>query len=251
MKNNAILIGVVVLLIVLVGGYLALISGPTVSAQGTSEIKVVPDEVSVNINIQTHNDTAKSAQEANKAVSDQLLIELIKLGFDKSELNFANYNIYPEYDYSRNGDSKIIGYVVYQEMVVKTSDVEKVPSIVDAAVRSGALISYINFEISSKKQSEIKAQALNEASRNAKIQAEAIVQGQGKKLGSLVSIQNQEVPIFRPYETYSYGLSAGVAVDKAAMEQNAVEATKAATNLSPQEQTISATVLAEYKISRF
>src|SRR3989339_756282 len=249
MKNNTILIGVVVVLIILIGGYISMSSGPTVSAQGTSQIKVIPDEVSVNINIQTHNDTAKSAQEINKAVSDQLLIELIKLGFDKSGLKFANYNIYPEYDYSYNGDSKIIGYVVYQEMVVKTTDVEKVPSVVDAAVRSGALISYINFEISSKKQSEIKAQALNEASRNAKIQAEAIVQGQGKNLGSLVSIQNQEVPIFRPYLTYSYGLSAGVAVDKAAMEQNAVEATKAATNLSPQEQTISATVSAEYKIS--
>src|SRR3989339_607879 len=225
MKNNTILIGVVVVLIILIGGYISMSSGPTVSAQGTSQIKVIPDEVSVNINIQTHNDTAKSA------------------------LKFANYNIYQEYDYSYNGDSKIIGYVVYQEMVVKTTDVEKVPSVVDAAVRSGALISYINFEISSKKQSEIKAQALNEASRNAKIQAEAIVQGQGKNLGSLVSIQNQEVPIFRPYLTYSYGLSAGVAVDKAAMEQNAVEATKAATNLSPQEQTISATVSAEYKIS--
>ena len=80
-----------------------------------TELEKRPDEVSVNINIETHNTTAQLAQETNKQISDQLLFELVKLGFDRNELKFVNYNAYPEYDYSYyGGTSKIKGYVVYK-----------------------------------------------------------------------------------------------------------------------------------------
>jgi uncharacterized protein YggE len=249
MKNTT-TIAVVVIAIILVVGFIAYSAGPTIAARGTSNIDVVPDEVSVNINIETHNETAQLAQDQNKLISDLLTTELIKAGFDRDELKFANYNVYQEYDYDYRGGSTPKGYVVYQQLVVKTNNTDKVPAIVDAAIYSGALISYIDFQISDKKQSEIKAQALEQASKDAETKASAIAKGQGKSLGRLVSLQNDEMPIFQPYRYFDSGVVSG-AVDKAAMEVNAVSAQKASISLSPTDQTISASVSAQYKLSWF
>ena len=46
----------------------------------------------------------------------------------------------------KNGFSRIPRKSL-EQLVVKTSDVNKVPSIVDAVISSGALVSYINFQV--------------------------------------------------------------------------------------------------------
>ena len=242
-KNNVIWIGIIIVAILIVGGYLVFNAGPVVSAQGTASIKAVPDEVSVNVNIETRNSTAQLAQESNKEISEKLLVELVKLGYDRNELKFVNYYVSPEYDWN-NGNQKLKGYVVSQQLVVKTSDVNRVPSIVDAVINSGALISYINFEVSDAKQAEYKNQALEQASKDAMTKAQSIASGQGKKLGRLVSITNQDYYYPGPVNYYTRDASAGVA------ESNAV-ALKAATNLAPNEQDITASISAQYKLRMF
>ena len=241
-KNNVIWIGIVIIAILAVGVYLVFNAGPVVSAQGTASIKAVPDQVSVNVNIETRNSTAQLAQESNKDISEKLLVELVKLGYDRDELKFVNQNVYPEYDYTNDyRQQKIKGYVVSQQLVIKTSDVNRVPSIVDAVINSGALISYINFEVSDVKQAEYKNQALEQASKDAMTKAQSIADGQGKKLGRLVSITNQDYYYPGPINYYTRDASAGVA------ESNA-GALKAATNLAPNEQDITASISAQYKL---
>ncbi len=241
--NNKVIIGIVIAAILIVGGYLAYNTGPIVSAQGSTNLKVQPDLVSVNINVETRNQSAQQAQEQNKEISEKLLIELIKLGFDKDEFRFVNYNVYPDYEYS-NGQQKSKGFVVYQQLVVKTSDVEKVPGIVDAAINAGALVSYINFELSEEKQDEYKKQALEEASQDAQEKANAIAEGQGKRLGRLVSIGNQEFNYPGPiayYATAENSLGSAAAAD----------ARKAALNIAPQDLEVTASINAQYKLSLF
>lgn len=241
--DNKVVIAIIVAAILVVAGYLAYSGGATVSAQGVSSIKVTPDEVSVNINIETTNLTAQDAQAQNKIISDALLTALIKLGFDRDELKFVNYNVYQQYDWN-NGQQKSTGYTVSQQLVVKTNQTDEVPSIVDAAINSGALVSYIDFEVSDAKQKDIKAQALEEASKDARTKAGAIASGQGKSLGRLVSLQNQDFNYPGPlnYYTKSDSVSAGAAGQ---------EARTAALNISPQEQDISASVVASYKLGFF
>jgi len=249
--KNTIAITAIVVAIVLVVGYIAFNAGPVIGAQGTSTIKVVPDEVSVNINIETHNTTAVLANDENNRISELLLFELVKLGFDQDELKFVNKQTYQEYDYYYTGSTPK-GYVVSQQLVVKTNNTDKVPGIVDAAINSGALVSYIDFQISDKKQSDVKAQALEQASKDAETKAGAIAKGQGKSLGRLVSIQNDEMPRFQPYRYYeATTLAGGGAMDKATMEMNVVSAQRASISLSPNDQTISASVTAQYKLSWF
>lgn len=243
--KNKIIIGIVIVAVLIVGLYVVFNTGPVVSATGSSSIKAMPDEVSVNVNIETRNLTAQDAQEANKIISEKLLAELIKLGYNKEELKFVNFYVSPEYDYSSDyRTQKLKGYVVSQQLVIKTKNVEKVPSIVDSVISSGALISYINFEISEQKQAEYKNKALEQASRDAREKAKAIASGQGKGLGRLVSLKNQEYNYPGPYMYYSKS-------DSVSYAENAAGAQKAAVNLSPNEIEVSATIGAEYRVSLF
>lgn len=259
MKNGKTIgiIAIVIIAILLVGGYLVFSSGPVVAAQGKAVITVIPDVVSININIETRNNTAQLAQDMNKQIRSQLTAQLTTLGFNDSELQFVNYNVYPEYDYSNDyysgypKDSKIKGYVASQQLVVKTKSVDKVPGVIDSAISAGSLVSYINFEISDSKQSEIKRNALEQASQNAKRQAESIAKGQGKKLGALVSIQNMDTPMFQPYNYYSAPVAAGMMMDKATIESTNAQTRSAAISISPQEQTIEAGVTAQYRLGGF
>lgn len=243
--DNKIWIGIVIVAILVVAGYLYFNAGPVVSAQGFASIKAVPDEVSVNVNIETRNLTAQGAQESNKEISEKLLIELVKIGYDRNELKFVNYQVYPEYDYSSDyRQQKIKGYVVSQQLVIKTKDVNKVPSIVDAVIKSGSLVSYINFELSESKQADYKNKALEAASKDAMTKAQSIASGQGKKIGRLVSITNQDYNYPGPLNYYQRDTSASIEMSNAG-------ALKAVTNLAPNEQEITATISAQYKLGMF
>jgi len=239
--DNKIIAGVIIIAILIVGGYLFYTSGPIVSAQGFSSLSVKPDEVSVYMNVETRDNSAQEAKDKNVELTDKLVESLIDLGFKKEEIQLISYNIYPEYDWS-NGDNKIKGYVVSQQIVVKTTDFEKTTSIVDAAVDSGALISYINFEISEEKQSDYKAEALKAAGEDAKKKAEATAAGFDKKLGRLVSVNSEQFN-YGPFVYYDRVL--------AESSGSEISAQKAAVDLAPQNLEVTASVSAQYKLRVF
>jgi uncharacterized protein YggE len=71
---------------------------------------------------------------------------------------------------------------------VTTEDFSNVGNVIDAAVDAGALVSYINFELSVERSNEYKMLVMTNASLDAKQKAEAIASGLGKTVGRLVSI---------------------------------------------------------------
>lgn len=245
MNNKTIVTAIVIVAIVAVAGYLIYNAGPVVSAQGSSTLKVQPDEISVYVTIETRNASAVEAKNANTEISDRVLTELIKLGFDRDEVKFVNYNEYPEYDWS-GGSQKFKGYVVSQQLVVKMSDFDKVSEVIDASTDAGALVSSINFELSDKKQSYYKTQALTEAGQDAKAKAEATAAGVGKRLGRLVSVQSENFD-YRPWNYYSYGGVMTASADNA----EAMKAVSTLASLGPQDQEVSATISVQYKMSLF
>ncbi len=238
--DNKILAGALIIGIVLIAGYLAVnSSGAVVSARGEGVLEATPDEVSVGLNVMTKNLTAQDAKDAHDKIVDDLMIGLLRAGLEKKDIKVVSYNIYPEYDYT-DGRPKQIGFLVQQDFVVETEDFELVPEIVDAGIEAGALISYINFELSEDKQKEFKASALEEASADAKSKAEATANGLGKKLGSLVSVKNEDFY----YGPYPYFAAAEGAKDSAS-------AREAALNLSPRDIEVRASIVVEYKLRAF
>ncbi len=238
------IIGIIALVlgILLVGAYLASSSAPSVTAQGSSVIKVTPDLVTVNVLIETKGADAQIAQDKNSQIRDAVISDLKKLGYTDADIKLGYYNIGPDYEWTTDKQT-LKGYVARQEIIVKTKDFTKVSQIVDSVIDSGALVSYINFEISDSKQSEFKAQALQQASADAKAKAQSTAAGLNKKLGRLVSVQNQDFHYPGPMVKY--------AMEDSSSGGGVAQARDAAANLSPQDIEVTASVVVEYKLRWF
>ena len=241
--DKKIIVGLVVLAILVVG-FSIYNKSPTVSAQGLSSIDVKPDKVSVYISIETRNISASLAKDAHDKISDKVINSLKDIiGLSDDDIELINYNVYPEYDWS-NGKQKEKGFVVTSQIVVKSDNFDLVPKIVDAGIDAGALVSSINFELSPKKQSDYKAQALSEASADARKKAESTASGLGKKLGTLVSVQSEEFYYPGPMPIYARA-------EDVSEVTSITEAKQAAVELKPQDIAVTASVRVEYKLRVF
>ena len=206
----------------------------TVSATGNSQMSVLPDKAIVYLMITTKNASADGARESNALVSQKVMDALKAIGISASDIETENYNINPEYDWSY-GKQTLLGYAANNNIKVSSTDFTNVGKIVDASVSSGALVSYINFDLSNSRQNEYKAQALEAASQDAKAKAEAVASGLGKKLGALVSVSASDYNYF-PYPLYR------------AESAGAADVKQVATNISPQKLEITGTVSVTYAI---
>lgn len=245
MKNakidNSVLITLIIVIGVILVGYVAITSlspnSNTVTGQGTATIKAVPDLVGVYFTVQTNSATSENATAENAKVIDDLITALIKQGFERSEIQTLDFNVYPDYSWA-SGTQKLKGYIATHNIRVElpTSDASKIGNVIDAGVGAGAGISYINFELSQEKQNEYKSEALKLAAADAKTKAEAVAQGLGKNLGNLVSTSTSDFNYY-PWRLYE---SAGVT--------DVASAKTATTNIQPGEQDVSASVTAIFKL---
>lgn len=207
----------------------------TVSATGNSQLTAEPDKVEISILAQSEKDTAEAAKNKISEITDNVIKGLKLIGISEDEISTENYNIYPQYDWT-DGKQRLKGYQASNYIKVKTSKFDLAGKVVDTAVDSGALINYINFELSTQKSNELKTQALAEASKDAKTKAEALASGLDKKLGELVSVSSQDY-FYQPYPLFA--AREGVAM---------AEASKVATNLPEGSIDVTAAVSVVYEI---
>ena len=240
--NNKLIGGGLAVLILLILGYFVYSSQPLVSAQGEASLDVTPDEISVYSYIETKNASLQDAQKANSEIREKAVERLLDMGIDEQDIQFINYQSYPWTEWS-NGKSQNKGFVVSQQIVVKTKSFSKTPRIIDAVIESGALVQTIQLELSQEKQNEYKSEALKLASENAKAKAESIAAGQGRSLGRLVSLKSND---FNYYPHPYYMAKEGVA-----SEDSMVEARQAAASIAPQDLKVSGSVSVEYRLSFF
>ncbi|MEK6891000.1 MAG: SIMPL domain-containing protein [Nanoarchaeota archaeon] len=239
--KNAVLVILVVALLA-IGAYVYTNTGfqrESVTVSGDAEIPINPDYASVYISIETLNDSAQDSKDSNSAISEKVMGELKILGFSDKDIETINYNMYPDYSWENN-QQKLKGYKTVNLLKVKMSDFDKVGNAVDAAADNGALIQSINFELSPENENKAKANAIEAATKDAKLKAEAVAKGSGKRLGRLVSISTSDYRYY-PYMAYEKTMDASVA-------GNAIEARSAITQINPQELKVYANVQAVYAI---
>jgi uncharacterized protein len=250
-KNNAIAItGIVSAAIVLVAlGFLIFgadsgssnIGGNELNVQGQATVKAMPDLVTVYFRAETNASTAQEAKDLNSEITDELITNLVKLGFERDEIVTENFNVYQEYDWTEDEGRIAKGFKATHSIKVEipVDKIDDIGEVVDAGVDAGALISYINFELTQESQNKYKAEAMKLAAEDARVKAEAVAEGFDKKVGKLISVQVNDFGYY-PWNVYS---SSGYDLD-----QDAVMAKEAATNIQPGEREVSATVSAGFKL---
>lgn len=241
-KITLIIVGAIVILAGVLGlGIWALVTpGNDITVTGESNIKATPDLVSVYFNAQTSGNTSKEANDKNSEMVDKIIVALVKQGFERKDIQTEGFNIYEDFDWINNKQvSK--GYKATHQIKIQltTNGSSKIGEVIDAGVDAGAMLDYINFELSKSKENLYEAQALKEAGEDARIKAEAMAAGIGKKVGKLVSISTSNFD-YNPWPLYSN--SGGAMIDEVAM------AKEVTTDIQPGEKDVSAQVSVVFKI---
>jgi len=226
-----IVVSVIILALISVFAYFQAKPSSTLATSGQATIKVMPDLTSIYFNVETNGTTAQEAKDKNAEIVEKVTDSLMGLGFSKDEITTENYNIYP--DYAWENDKQVFkGYRASHSLKIEIPDTkdDKIGSVIDAGVDSGALLSYINFELSTGKQNEYKALALKEATEDARTKAESIASGLGESLGKIVSVSDSS---FDYYPWPIYRAVTGIDVS---------EAKQAVTEIEPGKQEVNARV---------
>jgi len=198
----------------------------TITADGS--VKVVPDAVRMNATVTVIAGTSKEAQAQVSTTSAAVRAALTAAMIDKKDIATQSITVYPEYNYTQEAGSKLIGYRSSQSFAIIIRNAANAGDIVDSVVAAGGDNLQINgvspFVLDSTKAAE-SARAV--AVKNAKSKAASYAKLLGVKLGKVTYIVENYAPASYPVQ---------VALGKAE------DAMSTVVDLGQQDVTVSVTV---------
>jgi uncharacterized protein YggE len=198
----------------------------TITADGS--VKVVPDAVRMNATVTVIAGTSKEAQAQVSTTSAAVRAALTAAEIDKKDIATQSITVYPEYNYTQELGSKLIGYRSSQSFAIIIRNAANAGDIVDSVVAAGGDNLQINgvspFVLDSTKAAE-SARAV--AVKNAKSKAASYAKLLGVKLGKVTYIVENYAPASYPVQ---------VALGKAE------DAMSTVVDLGQQDVTVSVTV---------
>lgn len=208
----------------------------TVSA--SAGVRLVPDKATVTFGVTTQEATAEEAQSKNSEAVKNVMDVLTAHGVEEKSIRTNYYNMYPQYDWSDDGEQRIIGYVVTASLSVQDQNIEELGKLLSACVAAG-INNVENVSFLCSGYDEAYRQALAQAVAASREKAEALAAAAGKRLGEPVTItEGWQDTSARYRKTVN---TAAFSVEEAAMDS-------AGPILQPGETEISANVTVTYRM---
>jgi uncharacterized protein YggE len=172
----------------------------TITADGS--VKVVPDAVRMNATVSIISGTSKEAQAQVSKTSAAVRAALVAAQIEKKDIATQSITVYPEYNYTQEAGSKLIGYRSSQSFAIIIRNAANAGDIVDSVVAAGGDNLQINgvtpFVLDSTKAAE-SARAV--AVKNAKAKAASYAKLLGVKLGKVTFIVENYAPASYPVQS--------------------------------------------------
>lgn len=166
----------------------------TVSSEGT--VKVVPDAVRLNANVSVVAATNSAALAQASASAAAVRAALVANAIAKTEIATQSITVYPEYKYTQESGSVLIGYRGSQSFVVTIKNPANAGAVVDAVVAAGGdnvqVQGVTPFILDTTKST---ASARSVAVKNAKAKATSYVKLLGIKLGKVKYLVENSSPL--------------------------------------------------------
>ncbi|MCA0969522.1 SIMPL domain-containing protein [Halobacillus litoralis] len=132
-------------------------SMPVLWVTGHGSVKVEPDTAEVKLGVVTENESLTLAQQENSEVTKRVIETIQAVGVEASDIQTAEYYIFPEYDY-QDGVQLFRGYRVTHLLNVTIRNIGRVGEVMDAAVSQGAnRVSNVTFDIQNRSEYEQEA----------------------------------------------------------------------------------------------
>ena len=181
----------------------------TITISATGEIDAKPDLATASISVMTEGKDPKTVQDQNTAKINRVTDFIKKIGVKDEDVTTQNYNLYPKYDYT-DGEQRVIGYTLYQTVVLKLRDLGKVGEVMKGVVENGAnTIDSLIFSIDDP--NTLKQEARKKALENAKAKAQELAKVAGLSLGKVKNFSESDIfyPTPMPYALDSRAVGMG------------------------------------------
>lgn len=169
----------------------------TISADGT--VKVAPDAVRINAAVSIVGATSKEAMAAVATSAAAVRTAFLSNGVAPKDIATQSVNIYPEYQYTQDKGSVLIGYRATQSFTVIIRSASTAGVVVDAIVTAGGDNLQLNgvtpFILNASKAT---VSARTAAVKNAKVKAASYASLLGIKLGKVNYLIENSSPISYP-----------------------------------------------------
>jgi len=169
----------------------------TVNSEGS--VKVTPDAVRLNANVSVVAGSNKDALAKTSNSAAAVRAALSKSGIAKGDIATASITVYPEYNYTQDKGSVLVGYRGSQSFVVTIKNAENAGAVVDAVVAAGGddlqIQGVTPFILDSSNATE---SARANAVKNAKAKATSYAKLLGAKLGRVNYLVENSSPISYP-----------------------------------------------------
>lgn len=107
----------------------------TLKVSGSDTLSAAPDQATITLGVITEDKDPQKAQQANSQAIANVIASLKSAGIPEEQLKTSDYRIDPQYDYI-DGKELFKNYKVQHIIQAQTTDIEKIGSIIDTAVRS-------------------------------------------------------------------------------------------------------------------
>ena len=191
MKKLLVLLTCVALLALCAGPALAEGEGTKLSVSGNGTVLVESDLAIVTVGVREASADVLVAQATVNEKIAAIKQALLDAGVQETEINTDSINIYANYDYSDNTEV-IVGYTANNSLSVRTTDIDNVGALIDAAFAAGAN-TLDNVQFTVQDDSEAREQALTKAVEDARRKADVLAAAVGMQVTAIESIAESGV----------------------------------------------------------
>lgn len=213
---------------------------PVLRVTGTGEVRAAPDQAVADFAVETRGSTAREAGAQNAQTMERVIAALVRAGVPRDRIDTRDYNVYPEYDprpRPEGGEPPVIGYRVNNTVSATLYELDRVGTVIDAALASGVnRVNGVRFGL--RDPQRFRQQAIADAVRRARADAEAMAGALNLQLG-LVREAQTGADVYAPPPPMPQAMMA-----RAEMASDAV------TPITPGELTVRATVSVVYAVSQ-
>ncbi|HVT91077.1 MAG TPA: SIMPL domain-containing protein [Tepidisphaeraceae bacterium] len=165
----------------------AQVSNRSISVSGDAVVWAVPDEVIVNVGIETFDGNLDAAKSKNDVAMQRLLAAIKELKVDEKQIQTADLEFEIHYRNGSHPSEGIEGYFARRMFSVTLKDIKQFEPLVDTSLKNGAN-RLMGFEYRTTELRKYRDQARTMAARAAKEKASLLAKELDCEVGKPVSI---------------------------------------------------------------
>jgi len=159
-----------------------------IEVNGTAAVSVPADEAQVAFAMETQAGTAAGAANDNANAMDRVLAALRAGNLPGLELETFGYSLQPQYATDQQRVRSVVGYMAMNNVRATITDVDAIGRLIDLAIGAGAN-RIANISFSASDTDEARAQAMADAVRSARVEAEVMARALGYGLGAPLEVR--------------------------------------------------------------